>query len=386
FVLRCEVSALRDKSTSISDTNFVQSLMDSDGIVNEQVLTVDIEALEMLNVQAQDIEDFTGLEDFEALKVFICGGNMVQGTLDLTSNVLLEELYASFSEVQDVDLTNCTSLRILEIHDNELTNLDVSNNLVLEEVYLGNEAEDIPPYNEFVTLDFSANPRLRILDSYFVFTLTDVNLDGTTDLQVAEFEACGLTSIDVSTNFMLERLRLGLIDMNFTGVSNDLTSVDVSNNPNLISLGVENTDISSLDLRNGANDILIGMNALQTPNLSCILVDDETAATNGDVPYGSWPLDAGTQFSETECTIGVEDYLLDTVNVFPNPVVDVLTIQNSEQLVLDTITVYDILGKKMMTLTDTLSGSLDMTLLPSGVYFVRMELGDAVLTKKVLKK
>ncbi|MFT5752663.1 MAG: hypothetical protein ACI86L_002177 [Dokdonia sp.] len=185
---------------------------------------------------------------------------------------------------------------------------------------------------------------------------------------------------------MLERLRLGLIDMNFTGVSNDLTSVDVSNNPNLISLGVENTDISSLDLRNGANDILIGMNALQTPNLSCILVDDETAATNGDVPYGSWPLDAGTQFSETECTIGVEDYLLDTVNVFPNPVVDVLTIQNSEQLVLDTITVYDILGKKMMTLTDTLSGSLDMTLLPSGVYFVRMELGDAVLTKKVLKK
>ncbi|MFT5862564.1 MAG: hypothetical protein ACI828_001213, partial [Flavobacteriales bacterium] len=45
--LRCAVSALRDKSTSISDTNFVQSLMDSDGIVNEQVLTVDIEALEM---------------------------------------------------------------------------------------------------------------------------------------------------------------------------------------------------------------------------------------------------------------------------------------------------------------------------------------------------
>ena len=78
--------------------------------------------------------------------------------------------------------------------------------------------------------------------------------------------------------------------------------------------------------------------------------------------------------------------MLETIEIFPNPVVDVLAIQNSEQLVLDTITVYDILGKKMMTLTDTSSGSVDMTLLPSGVYFVRMELGDAVLTKKVLKK
>lgn len=392
LIICCLLSAsvLCGQFTNVPDANFEQSLIDqgidSDGLINGQVLTADIEGLEMLDVQAQNIEDFTGLEDFQTLKIFICGGNMVQGTLDLTSNVLLEELYASFSEIQDVDVTNCTSLRILEISDNELTGLDVSNNPFLEEVYLGNEAEDIPPYNEFVTLDFSANPRLRILDSYFVFTLTGVNLDGTTDLTEAEFAACGLTSLDVSNNLLLEKLRVGLIDMNFTGVSNNLTSIDVSNNSNLISLGVENTDISSLDLRNGANDILIGMNALQTPNLSCILVDDETAATNAEAPYGSWPLDAGTQFSETECTIGVEDYLLETIEIFPNPVVDVLAIQNSEQLVLDTITVYDILGKKMMTLTDTSSATIDIQFLPSGVYFVRMELGNAVITKKVLKK
>ena len=392
FTIFCLFAAgiLCGQITNVPDTNFEQSLIDqgidSDGILNGQVFTADIENLIMLDVFGEDIQDFTGIEDFVALEFLDCSRNHFQGALDLSSNINLEVLYASDSEIQAVDISGCPSLVILYINDNELINLDISNNPLLEEVRLGNESEDVFPFNEFVTLDFSANPQLQILDCFAIQTLTNVILDGATDLRFANFSACGLTSIDVSTNLLLEEFIVGYISASFSGTSNNLASIDVTNNPNLTSLYVANTDISSLDLRNGANDILIGMGAIQTPNLSCILVDDETAATNGDAPYGSWPLDAGTQFSETECTIGVEDYLLETIEMFPNPVVDILTIQYNEQLVMDTITIYDILGKKMFVVRDDFSGAVDMQLLPSGVYFVRMEIGDAVLTKKVLKK
>lgn len=375
--------------TNIPDTNFEQSLLDqgidSDGLLNGEVLTADIDVLIALNIFNEDIQDFTGIEDFVSLVTLDCSDNFVEGSLDLSSNVNLEVVFASYSALRSLNVSNSPNLRILNINDNELTSLDVSNNPLLEEIRLGNQSEDVFPFNEFPNLDFSANPQLRILDCHATYSLTSVNLNGATDLRFGNFEGCALTSIDVSMNVLLEELRVGYVDAGFSGTSNNLVSVDVSNNPNLVSLLVQNTDISSLNIQNGANDILTNLSGFQTPNLSCILVDDETAATNGDAPYGSWSLDAGTQFSETECTIGVEDYLLESVQLFPNPVDDVMNVQNSHKLALDAITIYDITGKEVYTAVGTAINSINIQSLPSGVYFVRLHKGDAVATKRVLK-
>tara|TARA_R110002051_G_scaffold88673_5_gene156300 strand:+ start:6205 stop:7368 length:1164 start_codon:yes stop_codon:yes gene_type:complete len=376
--------------TNVPDTIFEQFLIDqgidSDGLLNGQVLTADINTIETFDTMNTDIEDFTGIEGFTALKILICAGSNVNGPLDMTSNVFLEELYASDSFLESLDISTCSLLRILDIEDNALTVLDVSNNPLLEEAYIGNETEDVPPFNSFINLDFTNNPNLRILNTFDVLTLTSIDLTGAINIRNLDVAVCALTELDVSTNVNLETLLVGTFEDFFLGTSNEISSLDLSNNGSLVGLNVHNTDLSNLNLKNGNNGIIAGVIATQTPNLACILVDDETAAANGDAPYDTWQVDAGTQFSETECTIGVEDYLLETIEMFPNPVVDILTIQYNRQLVMDTITIYDILGKKMFVVRDDFSGAVDMQLLPSGVYFVRMEIGDAVLTKKVLKK
>lgn len=66
------------QTTSISDQNFEQSLInlniDSDGIVNGQVLTADIEniiELNFTNLFPGQITDFTGIQDFSALEIII---------------------------------------------------------------------------------------------------------------------------------------------------------------------------------------------------------------------------------------------------------------------------------------------------------------------------
>ena len=81
--------------TQIPDPNFEQALIDlgidSDGIVNGQVLTSDIETVISLNVENKGIQDLTGLEDFAALENLNVSFNMMT-SLSLTNNVNLKEL------------------------------------------------------------------------------------------------------------------------------------------------------------------------------------------------------------------------------------------------------------------------------------------------------
>ena len=67
------------QTTAIPDSNFEQALIDlgidSDGIINEQVLTSDISSLTYLDVNNKNISDLTGIEDFVSLTDLICYSN-----------------------------------------------------------------------------------------------------------------------------------------------------------------------------------------------------------------------------------------------------------------------------------------------------------------------
>jgi hypothetical protein len=87
-----------------------------------------------------------------------------------------------------------------------------------------------------------------------------------------------LTSLDLSNNPALEFLACG---------NNQLTSLDVSNNPSLKYLECGNDTTSfpfqntliSLDLRNGNNTTFIGIISTNNPNLYCIDVDNANWST-----------------------------------------------------------------------------------------------------------
>ncbi len=127
--------------TNIPDPNFEQALIDlgidSDGIVNGQVLTSDIETVTNLNISNKGINDLTGIEDFSALEVFDVSFNLIT-SLSLTNNLNLRELVFDHSDhLFNIDISNNNSLEILRSSFSFLSQLDLTNNPNLRELILG---------------------------------------------------------------------------------------------------------------------------------------------------------------------------------------------------------------------------------------------------------
>jgi hypothetical protein len=82
--------------------------------------------------------------------------------------------------------------------------------------------------------------------------------------------------------------------------------------------------------------------------------------------------------------LATEDFSKDNFSVYPNPVQDVLNIKSAQ--VVDAVTVYDLLGKVVLQAQPgTVSPALDMSALNNGAYLVKVTIGNASKTVKVLK-
>ncbi|MCF6306731.1 MAG: T9SS type A sorting domain-containing protein [Flavobacteriaceae bacterium] len=144
------------QTTAIPDPFFEQALIDfgidSDGIINGQVLTSDIEIVITLDLNHIGIEDITGIEDFTALEFLDVGGNDLT-ILDVSNNIQLKELYcnssaAGFSMLfTSLDLSNNVNLEVLHGENLiflESLDLKNGNNSILLNVTLPCEFEGEP--------------------------------------------------------------------------------------------------------------------------------------------------------------------------------------------------------------------------------------------------
>ncbi len=320
-VLSFCVNSLLAQYTLIPDAEFEQKLItqniDTEGILDGQVLTDDIDHITLLVLDGNPpvtpyIYDLTGIEDF----------------------ISLEDLRFSNNKVEQVDLSNLSNLKKLLCKFNALTSLDVSNNLLLENI----DIDNCPP--------------------------------GICDQENT------LTEIDVSNNVNLK---------SFLSVHNYFFELDFSNNIQLESLSASfNENLISLNIKNGNNLILNHFSANENPNLTCIEVDDPVAATNGDIPpYDNWNVQEGAVFSE-DCTLGVNDNSLAAISIYPNPVSNILYI-NNEGINIMIIEIYDVLGKNVWVTTESTT-QIDISNLDNGLYLVNIQTDQGVLVKKVMKE
>ena len=140
--------------TAIPDQYFEQALIDkgidSDGIINGQVLTSDINTVTELILGFNFIvDDITGIEDFTALEVLdVSFSNL--NVLELSNNIQLRELYCSSSDAgpsmlfTSLDLSNNVNLEVLfanGLWDLEYLNLKNGNNSMLTTLILDGEFE-----------------------------------------------------------------------------------------------------------------------------------------------------------------------------------------------------------------------------------------------------
>lgn len=90
---------------------------------------------------------------------------------------------------------------------------------------------------------------------------------------------------------------------------------------------------------------------------------------------------------EVSGVLGVDEQSIQDVNVYPNPVEDVLIINSNQLIVRSHLT--DILGKTIVSLESLSEGisSIDTSKLSDGIYFLRLEsANNSVKTVKLIKK
>ncbi|GGE36563.1 T9SS type A sorting domain-containing protein [Psychroflexus planctonicus] len=132
FIIFLICSQLHSQVTAIPDQGFEEELImqniDSDGIVNGEVLTADIASVTSLIISGNfQINDLIGIEDFVSLTY-----------LDITNT----ELYLdnSFNANQELDLSNNVNLETLILYggDDAVTNfvssINLSNNPMISEI------------------------------------------------------------------------------------------------------------------------------------------------------------------------------------------------------------------------------------------------------------
>lgn len=298
------IAVFQRKFTFITNANFEQVLIDltidSDGILNGQVLTSDISEVIYLPIFDANISDLAGIENFTSLKKLDCYNNQLT-SLDLSQNLMLKELDCHNNQLTSLNVSQNTALTSIVCFDNQLTNLDVSQNTALATLGCSN--------NQLTSLDVSQNTALMQLYCN-ENQLTGIDVTNNPGLIELYFSNNQFTSIDISQNTNLLELyapfnQLTSLDLSQNKAltkldcfNNQLTRIDVSQNSALTFLMCYENQLTSIDLKNGNNSIITEFNSTSNNDLQCIQVDNETNANAGQAPYDNWDKDAMTTYSE----------------------------------------------------------------------------------------
>ncbi|MCE4565062.1 T9SS type A sorting domain-containing protein [Maribellus sp. CM-23] len=186
-------SAHRVDMVYIPDDNFERDLIEQrydDGILNDSVPKAIVENIDHLNIDNSNITDLAGIETFINLKTINCNNNNIT-KLDLSKNIHLQGIYCANNKIDTLNISSCYGLKELTISYNLISEIDVNSFPELYRFWCNN--------NNIVSLNLSNNPKL----DYFI--AIDNNLSS----------------------------------LNLTNRSNQNLQFNVTNNPNLFCIEVD---------------------------------------------------------------------------------------------------------------------------------------------------
>jgi len=306
--------------TYVPDNNFEQALIDLglDDVLNDQVITANINTVASLVISNKGIADLTGIEDFTALVNLNCLGNQLT-TLDLSQNTSLTNLNVGTNQISVLDVTQNTALVVLWCDNNQLVELNVANgnnsqftvfnatgntdltciqvddaaystanwvNVDSQSAFSENcalvEQTYVPDDNfeqALIGLGYDVGPLNDSVPTANIDTALSINISsqGISDLTGIEDFAdltelfCdynSISSVDVSQNLALDILSLS---------GNNLTQLDVTQNTVLTSLNCSNNELTELDV--SLNTSLVMLN-FKVNSISGIDLSQNTQLTN----------------------------------------------------------------------------------------------------------
>ena len=317
--------------TYIPDDNFEQALIDlgidKDGIVNDNVATIDLYGVTSLNIESKNINDLTGIEDFTSLEILNCQSNQLSN-LDFSVNTSLTELNCSLNQLTGLNAKNGNNAL--------LTTFNATNNPNLQCIKIDNEIDannGLAPYNAWQK-DATATYSEGCLDTGFTYVpdenfeqaLIDLGIDtdGIINNSVATADVSDITSLDVSAkniknlkgiedfisltylqcnnNYGIKLdLRQNIALTNLLCYYSSLTSLDLSQNIALTELRCNNNALTNLDISNNTALTLIKCDN----NLLTSLDVSQNTALDGLWCYAnqitSLDLSQNTAFTQLNC-------------------------------------------------------------------------------------
>lgn len=415
------------QQTTIPDEDFEQELInqsiDSDGIINHLVLNSDINTVLSLNITGSNLHNIIGIEGFTQLESINIGYCYNLTSLDFSNNLNLIAIFCNDNSLTSINVSNNIALQGLYLVRNQLTTLDVYNNINLSDLACAN--------NLLTTLDVSQNVNLTQLYCFYNL-LTNLHIYANPALLIVSCAYNLLTNLTITNVPQFVRLhcannQLATLDLSNIPTIKDLfcqnnllTTLDFSNNPELKTLFCNNNNITTLNLnnnslidklycnnnnlstlllQNGSNTLLNGLwltnpggdplvyeqrfDATNNPNLSCIFVDDVANCNTNWVAK-----DATSNYVSTqeECTnLQNEEFITNSFTVYPNPVNDMLFIENNNNKIIQKIVVYDVMGKTVIEQNGNIA-QIDFSNITSGLYLVKITSEKEIIVKKIIKK
>lgn len=153
FITKAQVTLIPDQQF---EKKLITLNIDSDGIINGQILTSDALAVNDLYLAGGFINDLSGLQDFISLEKLTCYYNPLNGSFGAPYGI--------------INISTLINLKELDVRASHLNTIDVSNNALLEKILIGNESGgDIPIISDFTKLDLSNNPNVNHVDATNLF-------------------------------------------------------------------------------------------------------------------------------------------------------------------------------------------------------------------------
>ena len=243
------------------ETKLIEQGIDSDGIVNQQMLKSDAEAISVLDLNLYDnfgeILDLTGIEGFVNLKQ-LSAGNQELRSIDLSYNTLLDTLYVSGNRISSIDFSYNPKLIFVDLQSNEFSSSSSISGLAgatnLKDLDLSwNYLEEFSIHNESLEVLHISHNDLKSLDT-----------DGLINLQHVFMPSNKLEIVDFSTNISLETLLIA---------GNKLQHIDLENNTSLTHLYISGNSLTRLDV--SQNHELEDLRVSDNPDLTCIKIQND---------------------------------------------------------------------------------------------------------------
>ncbi|SNR39188.1 hypothetical protein SAMN06265371_102234 [Lutibacter agarilyticus] len=260
------------------ETKLIEQGIDSDGIVNQQMLKSDAETVSILDLNLFDnfgeISNLTGIEGFVNLTLLSAANQKIE-TIDLSNNIKLDTLNMLGNYLTNIDLSNNTNLVFVDLQSNGFNSFNAISGLAdmtnLKELDLSwNYLKEFNIHNESLEVLHISHNELK-----------SINTNGAVNLRNIYMPLNKLETVDFSTNIALETLliagnKLQYIDLesntSLTHLyisSNSLTSLDVSNNLELVDVRLDrNPDLTCIKIQNSQNPYIMKSD-YQELNINC---------------------------------------------------------------------------------------------------------------------